>query len=154
MGGGSKGLAKLRRGCVGRTQAVGMVLLGASSLLECSGCVCGSKDGCCGAGPSLTAAREESKKKEKPKNYHWCVLYVPFPTSMVIFSRRDSISLHSPRRCRKCANSSIKIKNQMSLRAAVYHLKVNISSFKEKTKSSMIFLSPSLYLSSLCGFKY
>lgn len=69
MGGGSKGLAKLRRGCVGRTQAVGMVLLGASSVAECSGCVGGSKDGCCGAGASFTAAREESKEK-KPNNYH------------------------------------------------------------------------------------
>lgn len=64
MGGGSKGLAKLRSGCVGRTQAVGMVLLGASSLLECSGCVGGSKEGCCGAGPSFTAG----KKKKSTKN--------------------------------------------------------------------------------------
>lgn len=57
-------MAKLRSGWVGRTQAVGMVLLGASSLLECSGCVCGSKGGCCGAGPSLTAAGEAGQKPQ------------------------------------------------------------------------------------------
>lgn len=96
MGGGSKGLAKLRRGCVGRTQAVGMVLLGASSPLGCSGCVCGSRDGCCGAGPSVTAARNDPHSKHHQNTMYF---YTPFPALMVIFNRRGSVSIHAPKTC-------------------------------------------------------
>lgn len=57
MGGGRRGLVKLRRGCVGRTQAVGMVRLGISSDPDGSDCAVGiSGCGCCRAiGPAPSA---------------------------------------------------------------------------------------------------
>lgn len=46
---------------MGRTQAVGMVLLGASSLLGCSGWAAVNTGGCGAFGPSFTAAMETRK---------------------------------------------------------------------------------------------
>lgn len=135
MGGGSKGLAKLRSGCVGRTQAVGMVLLGASSLLECSGCVGGSKEGCCGAGPSFTAG----KKKKSTKNQQ---LLKYFLGSVSHFDG------HLQQKARRCPSAkqqetrkhfhhellAAELKNQMFLRAAGCRLKQNISSLKKNNQ--------------------
>ena len=130
-----------------------MVLLGASSLLGCSGCVCGSKDGCCGAGPSLTAARERLKQKKRKKNQR-TVIDVCFMSHFLFlwsFSTEGTalaVTLQEAAGDVYTVPSKViggRIKNQMFLRAAACHLKLKTSSFKKYHKTSRI-LSPSLYV--------
>lgn len=69
MGGGRSGLVKLRSGCVGLTQAVGMVRLGISSGPGGSDCAVGIRGCCCcgaiEAAPSAAIAGKHTHIMQK-----------------------------------------------------------------------------------------